>query len=279
MIPFMLNFYSRVIGKFARQFFLFWRRYVKEVYVSIISMKQLLEAGVHFGHQTRRWNPKMKPYIFTARNGIYIIDLQKTLHCFEAAYDFARKTASEGEEILFVGTKRQAQDAIKEEAIRCGSPYVNMRWLGGTLTNFVTIMSRIQRLKELEELQSSGRIDLYPIKESMKLKKELAKLQSNLGGMKNMNRLPGALFVADIKKDQIAVLEARKLGIPVIGIVDTNCDPDLVDYIIPANDDAIRAIKLIAGKIADAIIEAKQGQDAVEVVESKDFQESSEEAV
>ncbi|AEE14962.1 ribosomal protein S2 [Thermodesulfobium narugense DSM 14796] len=247
--------------------------------MSIISMKQLLEAGVHFGHQTRRWNPKMKPYIFTARNGIYIIDLQKTLRCFEVAYDFARKIASEGEEILFVGTKRQAQDAIKEEAIRCGSPYVNTRWLGGTLTNFVTITSRIARLKELEELQSSGRIDLYPIKEAMKLKKELAKLQSSLGGMKNMNRLPGALFVADIKKDQIAVLEARKLGIPVIGIVDTNCDPDLVDCIIPANDDAIRAIKLIAGKIADAIIEAKQGQDAIEISESKEFQESTEEAV
>ncbi|AWB10662.1 SSU ribosomal protein S2P [Thermodesulfobium acidiphilum] len=276
---FVINFFSRLFGKFARQFFSFGGGIFKEVVVSIISMKQLLEAGVHFGHQTRRWNPKMKPYIFTARNGIYIIDLQKTLRCFEAAYDFARKIASEGEEILFVGTKRQAQDAIKEEAIRCGSPYVNTRWLGGTLTNFVTIMSRITRLKELEELQASGRIDLYPIKEAMKLKKELAKLQSSLGGMKNMNRLPGALFVADIKKDQIAVLEARKLGIPVIGIVDTNCDPDLVDCIIPANDDAIRAIKLIAGKIADAIIEAKQGQDAVEVSESKEFQESTEEAV
>lgn len=276
----MINFSSRLFGKFARQFFFsFGGGIFKEVVVSIISMKQLLEAGVHFGHQTRRWNPKMKPYIFTARNGIYIIDLQKTLRCFEVAYDFARKIASEGEEILFVGTKRQAQDAIKEEAIRCGSPYVNTRWLGGTLTNFVTITSRIARLKELEELQSSGRIDLYPIKEAMKLKKELAKLQSSLGGMKNMNRLPGALFVADIKKDQIAVLEARKLGIPVIGIVDTNCDPDLVDCIIPANDDAIRAIKLIAGKIADAIIEAKQGQDAIEISESKEFQESTEEAV
>jgi len=250
--------------------------------VSIISMKQLLEAGVHFGHQTRRWNPKMKPYIFTSRNGIYIIDLQKTLRCFEAAYEFTRKIASQRGEILFVGTKRQAQDAIKDEAIKCGSPYVNSRWLGGTLTNFVTIMSRIARLKELEELQSSGRIDLYPIKESMKLKKELVKLQSSLGGMKNIDRLPGALFVADIKKDQIAVLEARKLGIPVIGIVDTNCDPDLVDCIIPANDDAIRAIKLIAGKIADAIIESKQGQDAIEAIENKESQEepeNSEEAV
>lgn len=250
--------------------------------MSIISMKQLLEAGVHFGHQTRRWNPKMKPYIFTSRNGIYIIDLQKTLRYFEAAYEFTRKIASQGGEILFVGTKRQAQDAIKDEAIKCGSPYVNSRWLGGTLTNFVTIMSRIARLKELEELKSSGRIDLYPIKESMKLKKELVKLQSSLGGMKNIDRLPGALFVADIKKDQIAVLEARKLGIPVIGIVDTNCDPDLVDCIIPANDDAIRAIKLIAGKIADAIIESKQGQDAIEAAQNKESQEepeNSEEAV
>jgi small subunit ribosomal protein S2 len=245
-------------------------------------MKQLLEAGVHFGHQTRRWNPKMKPYIFTSRNGIYIIDLQKTLRCFEVAYEFTRKIASQRGEILFVGTKRQAQDAIKDEAIKCGSPYVNSRWLGGTLTNFVTIMSRIARLKELEELQTSGRIDLYPIKESMKLKKELVKLQSSLGGMKNIDRLPGALFLADIKKDQIAVLEARKLGIPVIGIVDTNCDPDLVDCIIPANDDAIRAIKLIAGKIADAIIESKQGQDAIEAIENKESQEepeNSEEAV
>jgi small subunit ribosomal protein S2 len=228
--------------------------------MSVISMKQLLEAGVHFGHQTRRWNPKMAEYIFTERNGIYIIDLQKTVKKIEEAYFFIRDLVMEGGSVLFVGTKKQAQDAIKEEAERCGQFYVNNRWLGGMLTNFKTIRKGIDRLNELKKFEAEGVFDVLPKKEVIKLRLEMEKLEKNLGGIVEMKRLPVALFIVDPKKERNAILEARKLGIPIVAIVDTNCDPDEVDYVIPGNDDAIRAVKLISSKIADAVIEAKQGE-------------------
>ncbi len=231
--------------------------------MSVISMKQLLEAGVHFGHQTRRWNPKMKRYIFTERNGIYIIDLQKTVKKVEEAYNVMKNIAAEGGNILFVGTKKQAQDAIKEEAIRSGMYYVNQRWLGGTLTNFQTIQKRIKRLKDIERMKEDGTFDVLPKKEVVQLLKELERLEKFLGGIKEMKELPDALFVVDPRKERIAVAEARKLNIPIIGIVDTNCDPDEIDHVIPANDDAIRAVKLLTSKMADAILEAKQGEETV----------------
>ena len=229
---------------------------------NVIAMKQLLEAGVHFGHQTRRWNPKMAEYIFTERNGIYIIDLQKTVKKIVEAYDFVRSIAEEGGEILFVGTKKQAMDAIKEEAERVGMYYVNARWLGGMLTNFKTIRRRIDRLFQLEEMEANGTFDLLPKKEVIKLKGEREKLEKFLGGIKNMKKLPAALFVVDLRKEKNAILEAKKLGIPVVAIVDTNCDPDEVDYVIPGNDDAIRAVKLIAETMSNAIIEGRQGVDS-----------------
>lgn len=236
--------------------------------MSVITMKELLEAGVHFGHQTRRWNPKMAEYIFTERNGIYIIDLQKTLGKVEKAYEFVNKVAADGGQILFVGTKKQAQEPIESEAKRCGMFYVNHRWLGGTLTNYKTIKKRIDLLFELEQMETDGTFDVLPKKEVLKLKGEKEKLEKFLGGIKEMNGLPDLMFVVDPKKERIAVREARNLGIPVVAIVDTNCDPDEVDYVIPGNDDAIRAVKLIAGKMADAIIEAKQGEQySVEVEE------------
>ena len=231
--------------------------------MSVISMKQLLEAGVHFGHQTRRWNPKMKRYIFTERNGIYIIDLQKTVKKVEEAYRTMRDIAAEGGDILFVGTKKQAQEAIKEEATRAGMYFVNQRWLGGTLTNFQTIQKRIKRLKDIERMQEDGTFEVLPKKEVVQLKKELERLEKFLGGIKDMKGLPSALFVVDPHKERIAVAEARKLHIPIIGIVDTNCDPDEIDHVIPANDDAIRAVKLLTSKMADAILEAKQGEETV----------------
>ena len=227
--------------------------------MAIISMKQLLEAGVHFGHQTRRWNPKMAPYIFTERNGIYIIDLQKTVKKVEECYNFLRDVAARGENILFVGTKKQAQEAMREEALRCNMFYVNERWLGGMLTNFKTIQTRINRLRKLEAMEADGTFDVLPKKEVIELKKELAKLQKNIGGIKEMKRLPDAIFIVDPKKERICVQEAHTLGIPLIGICDTNCDPEELDYVIPGNDDAIRAVKLIVSKMADAVIEAKQG--------------------
>ena len=228
--------------------------------MAVISMKQLLEAGVHFGHQTRRWNPKMAPYIFTERNGIYIIDLQKTVKKIEEAYDFMREVGASGKPVLFVGTKKQAQAAIVDEANRCGMYYVNQRWLGGMLTNYKTIAKRIQRLRDIQAMSTDGTFDKLSKKEVAKLTLELEKLEKFLGGIKDMKGMPGAIFVVDPKKEKIAIKEARILGIPVVGIVDTNCDPDDVDYIIPANDDAIRAVKLIAGKMADAVIEGKQGE-------------------
>ncbi|MDM5156014.1 30S ribosomal protein S2 [Bacillus sp. DX1.1] len=231
--------------------------------MAVISMKQLLEAGVHFGHQTRRWNPKMKRYIFTERNGIYIIDLQKTVKKVEEAFNVMRNIASEGGNILFVGTKKQAQEAIKEEATRAGMYFVNQRWLGGTLTNFQTIQKRIKRLKDIERMQEDGTFEVLPKKEVVQLKKELERLEKFLGGIKDMKGLPSALFVVDPRKERIAVAEARKLHIPIIGIVDTNCDPDEIDHVIPANDDAIRAVKLLTSKMADAILEAKQGEETV----------------
>lgn len=233
--------------------------------MSVISMKQLLEAGVHFGHQTRRWNPKMGAYIFTERNGIYIIDLQKTVKKIEEAYNFVKDSSMDGCEVLFVGTKKQAQDSVKEEASRCGMHFVSERWLGGMLTNFKTIRTRIKRLSDLEKMQEDGTFELLPKKEVIKLKHEMEKLEKNLGGIKNMNRIPDVLFVVDPRKEKNAVSEAKALGIPVVGIVDTNCDPDEVDYVIPGNDDAIRAVKLIAGKMADAIIEGRQGEETEEV--------------
>ncbi|MDF2524592.1 MAG: rpsB [Clostridiales bacterium] len=228
--------------------------------MSVISMKQLLEAGVHFGHQTRRWNPKMAEYIFTERNGIYIIDLQKTVKKVEEAYFFIREVAMNGGDVLFVGTKKQAMDSIKEEAERSGQFFVNARWLGGMLTNFKTIRKRIDRLNQLTKMEQDGTFEVLPKKEVIKLKGEMEKLEKYLGGIKNMKRLPGALFIVDPRKEKNAISEARNLGIPVVAIVDTNCDPDEVDYVIPGNDDAIRAVKLIAAKIADAIIEARQGE-------------------
>ncbi len=226
----------------------------------VISMKQLLEAGVHFGHQTRRWNPKMAEYIFTERNGIYIIDLQKTVKKVEEAYNFIREIAAEGGDVLFVGTKKQAQDSIKEEAQRVGMYYVNARWLGGMLTNFKTIKKRIDRLEQLGKMEENGTFDLLPKKEVSKLMAERDKLEKYLGGIKDMKKLPGALFIVDPRKEKIAIAEAKKLGIPVVAIVDTNCDPDEVDYVIPGNDDAIRAVKLIASTMANAVMEGKQGE-------------------
>ena len=228
--------------------------------MAVISMKQLLDAGVHFGHQTRRWNPKMATYIFTERNGIYIIDLQKTVKKLEEAYFFVRDMAASGESILFVGTKKQAQDAIKEEAERCGQFYVNARWLGGMLTNFKTMRTRIARLNQLQKMQADGTFDLLPKKEVIKLQLEIAKLEKYLGGVKEMKKLPGALFVVDSRKEKNAIAEARKLNIPIVAIVDTNCDPDEIDYVIPGNDDAIRAIKLISQTMANAVLEGKQGE-------------------
>lgn len=228
--------------------------------MAVISMKQLLEAGVHFGHQTRRWNPKMDRYIFTERNGIYIIDLQKTVKKVEEAYNFVRQLAADGGTMLFVGTKKQAQDSIKEEAERSDMYFINSRWLGGTLTNFQTIQKRIERLHQLETMETDGTFDVLPKKEVILLRKEKERLEKFLGGIKNMKKLPDALFVVDPRKERIAVAEAKKLGIPIVAIVDTNCDPDEVDYVIPGNDDAIRAVKLLTGKIADAILEGNQGE-------------------
>ncbi len=227
--------------------------------MSVISMKQLLEAGVHFGHQTRRWNPKMAPYIYTERNGIYIIDLQKSVGMVDEAYQAVADIVAEGGTVLFVGTKKQAQDAIRTEAERCGMFYVNERWLGGMLTNFKTIQSRIQRLKDIERMEEDGTFDVLPKKEVIELKKEWSKLEKNLGGIKEMKRIPDAIFIVDPKKERICVQEAHTLGIPLIGICDTNCDPEELDYVIPGNDDAIRAVKLIVSKMADAVIEANQG--------------------
>ncbi len=232
--------------------------------MAVVSMKQLLEAGVHFGHPTRRWNPKMAPYIFTERSGIYIIDLQKTVRKLEEAYMFIRDLSAEGGEVLFVGTKKQAGDSVREEALRANAHYVNARWLGGMMTNFKTIQTRIRRLEQLHKMETDGTFDLLPKKEVVKLQLEIEKLEKYLGGIKNMHKLPAALFIIDPKREKIAVSEARKLGIPVVAIVDTNCDPDEVDYVIPGNDDAIRAVKLISGAIADAIIEGRQGETAAE---------------
>ena len=243
--------------------------------MSVISMKQLLEAGVHFGHQTRRWNPKMAPYIFTERNGIYIIDLQKTVKKIDEAYAFVKEVAEEGKPILFVGTKKQAQAAIEDEAKRCDMFFVNQRWLGGMLTNYKTISQRIKRIYDIEEMEADGTFDKLSKKEVLKLRAEYEKLDKNLGGIKEMKGMPGALFVVDPKKEKIAVSEAKTLGIPVVGIVDTNCDPDDVDYIIPANDDAIRAVKLIASAMADAVIEARQGE-SFDDSEPTDFAEEAE---
>ena len=242
--------------------------------MAVVSMKQLLEAGVHFGHQTRRWNPKMAPYIFTERNGIYIIDLQKTVRKLEEAYMFVRDLAANGETVLFVGTKKQAQDSIRDEATRAGAHYVNARWLGGMLTNFRTI-GRIARLTQLKAMQEDGTFDLLPKKEVIKLNHEIEKLEKFLGGIKDMKKLPGALFIVDPRKEKIAVAEAHKLGIPIVAIVDTNCDPDEVDYVIPGNDDAIRAVKLIASTMANAIIEGRQGQEEA-AEEEQQGQEASE---
>lgn len=230
--------------------------------MAVVSMKQLLEAGVHFGHQTRRWNPKMAPYIFTERNGIYIIDLQKTVRMLEDAYSFVRDVAANGDTVLFVGTKKQAGDSIREEAERAGIHYVNARWLGGMLTNFKTIRRRIERLNQLRQMESDGTFERLPKKEVIKLNLEIEKLEKFLGGIKEMKKLPGALFIVDPRKERIAVSEARKLGIPIVAIVDTNCDPDEIDHIIPGNDDAIRAVKLIAQTMASAYIEGRQGVDA-----------------
>lgn len=235
--------------------------------MAIISMKQLLEAGVHFGHQTRRWNPKMAPYIFTERNGIYIIDLQKTVKKVEECYNFLRDVAARGENILFVGTKKQAQEAMREEALRCNMFYVNERWLGGMLTNFKTIQTRINRLRKLEAMEADGTFDVLPKKEVIGLRLEMEKLTKYLGGIKDMKKLPGALFIVDPRKENIAVLEARKLNIPIVATVDTNCDPDVIDHVIPANDDAIRAVKLLTAKMADAVLEGRQGMQMEEAEE------------
>ena len=245
--------------------------------MSVISMKQLLEAGVHFGHQTRRWNPKMAPYIFTERNGIYIIDLQKSVGKVDEAYNAISEIASAGGTVLFVGTKKQAQDAVKTEAERCGMYYVNERWLGGMLTNFKTIRTRIERLKEIERMAEDGTFDVLPKKEVANLKKEWDKLEKNLGGIKNMTRIPDAIFVVDPKKEKICVQEAHTLGITLLGIADTNCDPEELDYVIPGNDDAIRAVKLIVAKMADAIIEANQGEVMTDEVAEDIVEEAAEE--
>ena len=243
--------------------------------MSTISMKQLLEAGVHFGHQTRRWNPKMAPYIFTARNGIHIIDLQKSVGKVDEAYNALTNIVKEGGTVLFVGTKRQAQEAIKEEALRCGEFYVDIRWLGGMLTNFKTIESRIKRLKDLERMENDGTFEKLPKKEVSLLKKEHDKLEANLGGIRDMKSLPSCVFVVDPKKEKLCVSEARKLGITVMGIADTNADPDELDYIIPGNDDAIRAVKLIVSKMADAVIEAKQGEILSDTTDTEEVSEEN----
>ncbi|MDY2712957.1 MAG: 30S ribosomal protein S2 [Candidatus Faecivivens sp.] len=237
--------------------------------MAVVSMKQLLEAGVHFGHQTRRWNPKMAEYIFTERNGIYIIDLQKTVRKLDEAYNFIHEVAANGGEVLFVGTKKQAADSIKEEAERCGMHYVNARWLGGMMTNFKTIQKRIDRLAQLRKMEEDGTFELLPKKEVVKLKLEIEKLEKFIGGIKHMKSLPAALFIVDPKKEKIAVSEARKLNIPIVAIVDTNCDPDEVDYVIPGNDDAIRAVKLIAGAMANAVMEGRQGQSDAPAAEEE----------
>ena len=252
--------------------------------MAVVAMKQLLEAGVHFGHQTRRWDPKMAEYIFQARNGIHIIDLQKTSKKLDEAYEFIKEQAEEGKTVLFVGTKKQAQECMKEAALKCGMYYVDQRWLGGMLTNFDTIQTRIKRLKDLETMAEDGTFDVLPKKEVILLKKEMEKLERNLGGIKDMDKLPGVIFLVDPKKERIAVLEAKKLNIPVVGLVDTNCNPEEVDYAIPGNDDAIRAVKLIADVMANAIIEGKQGEtfeDAQEVAEevSENAEKSMEEVV
>ena len=242
--------------------------------MAVVSMKQLLEAGVHFGHQTRRWNPKMAEYIFTERNGIYIIDLQKTVKKLDEAYNFVKEISTEGKSVVFVGTKKQAQESVKEEALRAGAFYVNARWLGGMMTNFTTIRRRVARLKQLRAMEEDGTFDLLPKKEVIKLNLEIEKLEKFLGGIKDMDELPGALFIIDPRKERIAVAEAKKLNIPIVAIVDTNCDPDEIDYVIPGNDDAIRAVKLIAGAMADAVIEGREGQmGAAEVVEEEAAEE------
>ena len=244
--------------------------------MAVVSMKQLLEAGVHFGHQTRRWNPKMARFIFTERNGIYIIDLQKTVKKMDEAYNFVRDLAAEGGKIVFVGTKKQAQESIKSEAERCNQYFVNERWLGGMLTNFQTIEKRVKRLKTLEKQAEDGTFEVLPKKEVTLLKHEMEKLQKYLGGIKDMKKLPGAMFIVDPRKERIAVSEAMKLGLPIVAIVDTNCDPDEIDYVIPGNDDAIRAVKLIAGAMADAIIEGKEGQMGAAAVEEETAEEAAE---
>ena len=244
--------------------------------MSVVSMKQLLEAGVHFGHQTRRWNPKMAKYIFTERNGIYIIDLQKTVKKLEEAYNFVRDLSVEGKSVLFVGTKKQALDSVKEEAERAGAYYVNARWLGGMLTNFTTIRTRIERLKQLRTMEEDGTFELLPKKEVVKLNLEIEKLEKFLGGIKDMKEIPGALFIIDPRKERIAVAEAKKLGIPIVAIVDTNCDPDEVDYVIPGNDDAIRAVKLISSAIANAIIEGNEGRMGAAAAEADEAEEAAE---
>jgi len=240
--------------------------------MSIVNMKQLLESGVHFGHQTRRWNPKMEEYIFTERNGIYIIDLQQTVRLIDKAYDYVKEQAAEGKEILFVGTKRQAQETIKTEAERCGMPYVNERWLGGMLTNYQTIKKRIDRLDELETMEEDGTFEVLPKKEVIELEREHDKLEKFLGGIRDMNGLPDVVYITDPRKESIAVSEARKLDIPIVSIVDSNCDPDLIDHVIPGNDDAIRAVKLISSVIADAVLEGKQGEQAQESNDSEEAQ-------
>ena len=244
--------------------------------MAVVAMKQLLEAGVHFGHQTRRWDPRMAEYIFQARNGIHIIDLQKTSKKLDEAYEFLKEQAEEGKTVLFVGTKKQAQDCMKEAAEKCGMYYVNQRWLGGMLTNFATIEKRIERLNELEKMQEDGTFDVLPKKEVILLKKEMDKLEKNLGGIKNMKEMPGVLFIVDPKKERNAILEARKLNIPTVGLIDTNCNPEDVDYVIPGNDDAIRAVKLIADTMANAIIEGRQGE-SFEAEETEEVQEEASE--
>lgn len=244
--------------------------------MAVVAMKQLLEAGVHFGHQTRRWDPKMAEYIFQARNGIHIIDLQKTSKKLDEAYSFVKEQAEEGKTVLFVGTKKQAQECMKEAALKCGMYYVDQRWLGGMLTNFGTIKTRIQRLKDLETMAEDGTFDVLPKKEVILLKKEMEKLEKNLGGIKDMEELPGVIFLVDPKKERIAILEAKKLGIPVVGLVDTNCNPEEVDYAIPGNDDAIRAVKLIADVMANAVIEGKQGESFEPEMEEQVAQTSEE---
>ena len=252
-----------------------WRYY----FMSVVSMKQLLEAGVHFGHQTRRWNPKMEPYIFTERNGIYIIDLQKTVKMIDSAYDYVKNVAADGGIVLFVGTKKQAQDSIEEEATRAGQYYVNHRWLGGTLTNWKTIQSRIARLKELKKMSEDGTFDVLPKKEVAVLTKQREKLERFLGGIEDMPKIPDVMFIVDPHKEQIAVKEAQKLHIPIVAMVDTNTDPDDIDYVIPSNDDAIRAVRLITSKMADAVIEGKQGQDDNKQADANDAAEEEHEEV